>query len=73
MRADRIAVVDDGEVVELGSHEELLAPRGAVRRDVRDLARHMSGGGSSTNGHGNGHVATPNGNGNGTNGGGPAH
>ncbi len=28
MRADRIAVVDDGGIVELGSHEELVAPGG---------------------------------------------
>ena len=25
MRADRIAVVDDGRIVELGSHDELVA------------------------------------------------
>ncbi len=37
MRADRIAVVDDGRIIELGSHAELVAPRGALRRDVRDV------------------------------------
>jgi ABC-type multidrug transport system fused ATPase/permease subunit len=28
MRADRIALVDDGRILELGSHAELLARRG---------------------------------------------
>ena len=28
MRADRIAVVDDGRIVELGSHDELVGPGG---------------------------------------------
>ena len=28
MRADRIAVVDDGRILELGSHEELVATGG---------------------------------------------
>ena len=39
MRADRIAVVDDGRIVELGSHDELVAARRALRGDVRGLDR----------------------------------
>ena len=37
MRADRIAVVDDGGVVELGTHAELVALGGPLRRHVRHL------------------------------------
>ena len=39
MRADRIAVVDDGQIVELGSHDELVDRRRPLRRDVRSLDR----------------------------------
>ena len=41
MRADRIAVVDDGRIVELGSHETLLARGGRYADDARrvDAAR----------------------------------
>ena len=50
MRADRIAVVHDGEVIELGSHAELLAQRGRYAAMFETWQRHMSGGGASTNG-----------------------
>ena len=43
MRADRIAVVDDGHIVELGSHQELVAPERPVRRDVRGVDRPHDG------------------------------
>ena len=39
MRADRIAVVDDGRILELGSHAELVAEGRSLRRDVRGLDR----------------------------------
>ena len=39
MRADRIAVVDDGRIVELGSHDELVAIGRALRGDVRGVGR----------------------------------
>ena len=39
MRADRIAVVDDGRIVELGSHAELVAAGRSLRRDVRGVDR----------------------------------
>ena len=38
MRADKIAVIDDGGVIELGSHDELVALGRRVLRDVRHLA-----------------------------------
>ena len=37
MRADRIVVVDDGRIVEVGSHDELVARGRPLRRDVRHL------------------------------------
>ena len=37
MRADRIAVVHDGEIVELGTHARARRPRRPLRRDGRDL------------------------------------
>ena len=37
MRADRIVVVGDGRLLELGSHDELVARGRALRRDVRHL------------------------------------
>ncbi|MDA3038234.1 MAG: ABC transporter ATP-binding protein [Actinomycetota bacterium] len=40
MRADRIAVVDQGRVIELGSHSELLAASGAYARMFETWASH---------------------------------
>ena len=36
-RADRIVVIEDGGIVESGSHDELVATRRPLRRDVRHL------------------------------------
>ena len=41
-RADRILVLDGGRVVEEGSHDELVAAGGPLRRDVAGL-RHPGG------------------------------
>ena len=37
--ADRVAVVEDGRITELGTHDELVAAGGAVRRALAVLAR----------------------------------
>jgi ATP-binding cassette subfamily B protein len=58
MRADRIAVVDDGRIVELGSHEQLVNKGGRYAEMYATWVSHT--GAESLNGHGNGH-----GNGNG--------
>ncbi|MGI8793909.1 MAG: ABC transporter ATP-binding protein [Acidimicrobiales bacterium] len=43
MRADRIAVVDDGGIIELGSHEELVALGGQYADMVRTWDAHAAG------------------------------
>jgi ATP-binding cassette subfamily B protein len=42
MRADRIAVIDDGRVAELGSHSELLAANGIYARMFATWLSHMT-------------------------------
>jgi len=43
MRADRIAVVDDGRIVEVGSHAELVARRGRYAEMYRTWETHAAG------------------------------
>jgi ATP-binding cassette, subfamily B, bacterial len=42
-RADRLVVLDRGEVVEIGSHEALMAQEGAYFRLYQAQARHVAG------------------------------
>jgi ATP-binding cassette subfamily B protein len=43
MRADRIAVVDDGRIVELGSHQELVAAGGRYAEMYAAWTEHLAG------------------------------
>jgi ATP-binding cassette subfamily B protein len=43
MRADRIAVVDDGRIVELGSHQELVAQGGRYAEMYAAWTEHLLG------------------------------
>ncbi len=47
MRADRVAVVDDGRIVEHGTHAELLTLDGQYAAMVKTWQRHASGGRSA--------------------------
>jgi ATP-binding cassette subfamily B protein len=40
-RADRLVVLERGEVVEIGSHDELMAQQGAYRRLYEAQARNV--------------------------------
>jgi ABC-type multidrug transport system fused ATPase/permease subunit len=42
MRADRIAVVNDGRIVELGSHDELVAQGGVYADMYATWISHMT-------------------------------
>ena len=55
MRCDRIAVVEDGRVVELGTHNELVAHEGRYAALYATWLVHMTG--AATNGS---HEATAN-------------
>ena len=41
--ADRLVVLDDGEIAELGSHEELLARPGGIYRNLVEIQDLLSG------------------------------
>jgi ABC-type transport system involved in cytochrome bd biosynthesis fused ATPase/permease subunit len=41
MRADRIAVVDDGRIVELGAHDELVAKGGRYAEMFAAWVEHL--------------------------------
>jgi ATP-binding cassette subfamily B protein len=43
MRADRIAVVDDGRIVELGPHDELIAKGGRYAEMFEAWTAHLAG------------------------------
>jgi ATP-binding cassette subfamily B protein len=43
MRGDRIAVVDDGKIIELGSHDELVAKNGKYAEMYATYLNHMEG------------------------------
>jgi ATP-binding cassette, subfamily B, bacterial len=57
MRADRIAVVDDGRIVELGSHTELVEQQGRYAEMFAAWTAHMNGS-NGADGHGQ-MVGTP--------------
>ncbi len=54
MRAERIAVVDGGRIVEIGSHDELLAEGGRYKRMYEAWQTHAGGGDGGRRGTGGG-------------------